>query len=217
MYKQLKSLYEKNSIKIREVRDTFPDDDLEGPFLIYPCEEYLNSKIKMMIIGQQTNGWECNVNDFDEQLFCYDGFDLGRNYNSSPFWNIYHKLERSILNKDYCTVWGNVNKYDLECDKPYGEYENKISELDYILKDEINILKPNIIIFICGYTFDERIENIYKQANFKTVFDWTFNQMVKIEHSDLPEHTYRTYHPKYLRMSKLENRIINTLSNIIKT
>jgi hypothetical protein len=83
------------------------------------------------------------------------------------------------------------------------------------LKEEIRILHPDIIIFLCGYTFDERIISLYKGIEYLPVKEWSFKQLVQIKHIDLPYHTYRTYHPNYLRRSKLENAIIDSISNSI--
>lgn len=170
-----------------------------------------------MIIGQQTRGWNCEIEDFDAQLECYKDFDLGRTYYASPFWNIYHKFEKNILGNEYCSVWGNINKYDLKKDKPYGKYEEEISKLDYLLREEIKILNPDIVIFLCGYTFDERIVSQYNGLELIPVKNWKFRELIQFKHKDLPIHTYRTYHPNYLRRSKLENAIIKEISEKTRT
>jgi len=214
---KLKRLYQKYSREIREVRNEFKNVDIEGPFLLFPCNEYNNSAKKLMIIGQQTKGWNCEIENFDVQLDSYNNFDLGRTYYASPFWNIYHKIERAILENEYCSVWGNINKYDLEKDRPYGKYEEEISKLDFLLREEIKILNPDIVIFLCGYTFDQRIMSLYNELEFVPVKNWNYRELVQFKHKDLPINTYRTYHPNYLRRSKLENDIIKSISEKINT
>jgi len=216
MKTQLESLYQKNLKQIKDVRLKFQDYDLEGPFLISPSDKYISSKKKIFIIGQQTKGWSCEIDDLQKQMKAYEEFNLGYAYYSSPFWNVFHKIEKQILGEEYCSAWGNFNKYDFEADRPFGEIENEISNLDFLLLEEIKILKPDICLFLIGYSFDERIKKLFKGAIFKQVADWNIKQLAKIEHSNLPVHSYRTYHPKYLRVSGLEEKFLNELKNEIK-
>ncbi len=216
MEKRLESLYLENLDQIKSVRLKYNDYDLEGPFLISPSEKYNISKKKIFIIGQQTNGWCCNIDSVQNQMKCYDDFNLGESYYSTPFWNVFHKIEKTILNDNYCSAWGNFNRYDFEADRPTGEIENEIAKLDYLLKDEIKVLKPDICFFLIGNSFDDRIKELFPSAVFDKVGDWNINQLAKIKHVDLPVCSYRTYHPKYLRLKSLEEPFINELKKEIK-
>lgn len=63
--------------------------DYSWPLLLHVWEEeYSKAPIKLMVIGQETNGWDAKlekVEDVVPSMRVYEGFDLGHNYNST-FW-----------------------------------------------------------------------------------------------------------------------------------
>ena len=219
---QLKSLYANNlkqMIEVKEkVREKYADKELDGPFLISPNKNYIHSKKKLFIIGQQTYGWEC-YEDIDAQMKEYEEFNLAEKspkHRNSPFWDMFHKIERLLLNCEYCAAWGNMNRYDFDGDKPSGEIEKEISKLDYLLREEIKILNPDICIFFTSHYFDERIKNIFPGAVFKDIPGWDLKELCKIEHPELPRLCFRTYHPNYLRRAQLEDKFLTTLKQEIE-
>src|SRR5271157_6297042 len=94
---QLKQLYQTRNNDFNKIVALFKDDDLAGPILISPNELYLNQPMRLMIIGQQTNGWTCSDN-LEHLMKTYEDFNLGVKYFSSPFWNITRKLEIAMGN-----------------------------------------------------------------------------------------------------------------------
>ena len=212
---ELKKLYQKNKEAFVSVLKSFPDDDLAGPFLMSPNEAYYRQKSKLFIIGQETNGWSYHIDDFDKQMQNYEDFNVGSAYYASPFWNIIRKLESAIKAEPYSCAWTNISKFDLEASRPYGKYLDEISKLDIILKDEINLLKPDICHFFTGPAFDYRIELIFPGVVFENIEEWNPRQFCKLIHPDLPINSFRSYHPKSLRIRKLENRFINYFENSI--
>ena len=62
--------------------------DYEGPLLMYCWDNsYNSSNIKILFIGQETNGWNGfdrpkEKKDIDQLLKLYYDFQLGSNYNS---------------------------------------------------------------------------------------------------------------------------------------
>ncbi len=211
MKKRLESFYLENLAQIREIRLRYKDCDLGGPLLISPSEGYITSKKKIFIVGQQTNGWCCDFDNVQNQMRCYEEFNLGKNYYRTPFWNVFRKIEKAILGEEYCSVWSNFNRYDFEGKRPDGEMEREISKLDYLLKKEIEILQPDICLFLVGHSFDERIKNLFPGIMFESLRGWEERQLARLKHVNLPVYTYRTYHPNYLRRSGLEERFINEL------
>ena len=208
LWEQLKQLYEENLDGFKNVKNNFPDDDIAGPLLMSPNKIYQNQSKKLLIIGQQTNWWEYNINDIDKQMKSYEGFNVGENYYASPFWNIIRKLEL-VLGNDKCScTWTNLNKFDLDSGRPYGNYELEISKLDSILIKEIQILKPDICVFFTGPSFDGRLKSIFDNILFTKVDNWGINQLSKLTHPNLPKLSFRTHHPKSLRIRYLENDFI---------
>jgi hypothetical protein len=208
---QLKQIYEARINDFKRIVEKFPKDNLAGPILISPNDLYLNQPKRLMIIGQQTNGWSCNVDDIDKQMKTYEDFNLGIDYYSSPFWNITRKVEKAIGIEEYSCVWTNINKFDVNCGRPYGDYETEISKLDSLLISEIEILKPDFCIFFTGYSFDQRIKSIFNEVFFENIDNWDSRQLCRLKHSKLPRLTFRTYHPKYLRIRHLEDDFIDLI------
>ena len=59
---KLLDLYQSNYDLLVKVRETLSDEHLEGPLLM-KLSEYYSQKVKLFIIGQETNGWSCEYKD----------------------------------------------------------------------------------------------------------------------------------------------------------
>ena len=206
----LNELYSKYWDDIKELRNRYPE--LSAPILIKIPTRYLSQKVKLMIIGQQTQGWgEGNINDL---LECYEDFNFGENYHPSPFWNVTRKLEVALGIEKYAIVWSNLNRCDYEDKRPPLKIEKDLRILFPLLLGEIKILQPDVVIFFSGPNFDEHIRHLFIDSRFESVDTFTIKELSRINHELLPQHTYRTYHPKYLRISGIEPRFIEYIENI---
>lgn len=214
MKEHLYRLYSKRQQDFKSVVTRFPEDDLAGPFLMSPSENYFLQKVPVLIVGQETCGWDYYVDDIEKQMEVYEEFNLGINYRSTPFWNVIRKVEKVLGNKEYSCAWANVSKYDLDGARAFGEHEKVISSLDDILIEEIKIVNPKICIFFTGPSYDYRLQNIFKGIEFKELPNWKSRQFCQLSHPDLPELTFRSYHPKSLRIRKLEDKFINFIESL---
>jgi hypothetical protein len=214
MREKLLSLYTNRHADFKKITATFPEVDLSGPFLMSPNKDYNIQKNPLLIVGQETNGWCYDIDDLNQQMTHYENFNLGINYYSSPFWNVTRKLESALNNNAYSSAWTNISKFDLDGTRSYGEYEEAISGLDNILISEIKIVKPKFCVFFTGPSFDGRIKNIFDEVEFIDVPDWNNRQFCRLKHPNLPEYTFRSYHPKSLRIKRLENNFINYFSSL---
>jgi hypothetical protein len=213
---QLLKVYKQRQNDFKNLIAKFPTKDMAGPFLMSPNEKYATQTNPLLIIGQETNGWEYFVNDLDRQMEAYENFNVGKKYFASPFWNVTRKVEGALGNELYTCAWTNISKFDLDCKRSYGEYATEISTLDDILLGEINILNPKICIFFTGPIFDKRIKNIFSSVQFESVLGFSPRQISQLKHPALPYLTFRSYHPNYLRRSKLESKFINFISSLAK-
>lgn len=216
MKDKLLNLYTDRQQDFKNVTGQFANDDLHGPFLMSPNNIYVNQKNPLLIIGQETYGWGKNVDDLNKQMQDYEIFNVGQHYYSSPFWSITRKVEDAVGNQSYSCAWTNISKYDVGGGRAYGEYEIAISKLDSILIDEIKIIQPKICLFFTGPAFDERINNIFSNIEFKEVQDWTPRQLSQLKHPSLPVLSFKTYHPNYLRRSGLEHKFMGFITNLTK-
>jgi hypothetical protein len=217
MKKELRSLYAEYQNRFIDIRNLFPDDDLAGPFLMAPNSLYAKQQLPLLIVGQESGGWTYHVEDVDKQMEHYEKFNLGIDYWPSPFWNITRKVERALGNELYSSAWTNLSKFDVDGGRAHGEFASAISTLDGILVQEIEIVKPKICIFYTGPSFDFRLQKIFPGLQFWELPKWSLRTFCRIQHPLLPEMSFRSYHPKSLRINHLEETFVNFFKHLEKT
>jgi hypothetical protein len=210
----LRDYYKNEWEKIDHFRSILKDDNFSGPLLL-ELKSYHLQKVKLLIIGQQTKYWATNSSDLNDLLDIYSGFNLGKHYTNSPFWNITRKIEAIIGIDKYSCAWTNLNRFDYKGEEPKGDILEKIKEFDYLVKEEIRILKPDICLFYTHNKYDYRLTNLYNNLQFEKIYNLPSNQFSKLSHSDLPEHTYRTPHPNSIRLRKWESDFLKVMKEIL--
>ena len=194
------------------------------PLLLHVWEEeYSKTPIKLMIIGQETNGWGAVLETPDDvisSMKMYEDFNLGRNYNST-FWQWVHKINYMLGNPDInCFVWNNILKFGKECDKGHPDWQVTEHEHKYfnVISDEIDILKPEVCIFLTGPSYDNNIRLKFPDVEFINFGGYKFiNEVAKLKSKNLPFHSYRTYHPGYgVRYSNWYTEVFDIISNAVK-
>lgn len=213
----LKALYESKWTDFQSVQALSDKENImNGPFLCSPSASYWESKVKVIFVGRETNGWGVE-GTVDSLMLKYANFNVGKNYKykGGPYWSVIRKIEFA-LNLDYfnCATL-NLNKFDVSSKTPTGDYLKSIMTLDYILLDELDLLQPDIVIFFTGPTYDDRVTNLFN-TSLSEVAGFTKRQFAEIKLSDKPYKVFRTYHPKTLRLQKLESRAIEKISSIFK-
>ena len=188
---------------------------INGPFLLSPTEKYNKQPYPLLIIGQETNGFCKDEVNLKKRMDCYERFDCGRGYKPSPFWNVTRKIEKVLGDEPYSCAWTNISKYDQENKTPSPENAKFISKVDDLLIEEVQILKPKVCLFFTSYKFDQRIQNIFDGIEFLPVDNFEKKQVCQLKHESLPELTFRTYHPGYLRQGRLEGRFIELIKSIV--
>lgn len=196
-----------------------------NPFLISIPDNYDSYKNRIMIFGQETNGWcsECGnsseySNSIDKSIETYREFYLdGRVYNSSsPFWNEFKRIRHEILKeKNALFLWNNVNKIGRVGVGNLQEINNIQFNYFQVIKEEIKAFKPNIMIFLTGPNYDFFIKSNIGEFNQREIYDsiWeiTFNdEFLK------PIKTIKTYHPKSLYTQRKNRTVIPNLIKEIK-
>jgi len=210
----LRELYHNNKRQLIDVRKAFMNEDLEGPLLM-ELNEYYQQPIKLFIVGQETYGWCCEYEDHDVLLKTYRDFNMGENYHSSPFWNITRKIENIIGIPNYSCAWSNLNRYDHKGGEPHGTILEKIRTLDYLIKEEISIIKPDVCIFFTNKKYDSRIKQLFPSLQMDAIEKLPFDHFVRLHHVFLPSYTFRTPHPKTIRLQKWEDMFIDAMKRIL--
>ena len=148
-------------------------------------------------------------------LKCYEDFNFGEHYYSSPFWNITRNVGSALGIDKYAIAWSNLNRCDRNGKRPPVEIENQLRVLLPVLLGEITILNQTLSFFYTGPCFDEHIKQAFSGSRFEPAEN-TFEErkLSRIHYDLLPHHTYRTCHPLYLRLSGIEPRFIKYIKSI---
>ena len=196
---------------------------VSGPLLIKAPQGYGVAKKHLVIVGQQTNGWS-NIRDDDKGdpieylMNDYEGFALGKNpegkdWTKYPFFLAAHELHKKINPEgpELGFVWTNLVRVDQTCERPTPEIEEAACGCG-LLEKELSFLEPDIVIFLTGPTYDERLMKTFPGISFEQMSEGVF--VHRLLHHQLPKTSFRTYHPKYLSFSKQWN-ILDILSKMV--
>ena len=198
-------------------------------FLCVDEEKYEKSAIKIMFFGQETNGWieneNCYYNGKDSDLKYlmdgyYDFFYNGRCWkHGGQFFNgikLFQKMmAEKFKNISIHYTWNNIIKIGKA--EGIGRPPMNIYEIERehfsVIKDEINILKPDIIVFFTGPYYDKVITDNFGKLDFSALAPFSARQLSKINFHNIKK-AVRTYHPNYLwrnDIGKYFSTIINSL------
>ncbi len=224
LYPNLKQELDKiNSVLEKDGEDT---EQATNPLLLKIDDDYANADTKIMFFGQETNGWLGEQNDgvflgeIEPVLDLYEEFYLNGGCYSygGQFWNGINRLKSLINekfpNKKFGYVWNNVVKIG-KCDKGFPHKINHITNEHFnVILQEIDILKPDILIFLSGPYYDGELKKIFGDYKETELGDFDIRQLCKISSSNL-KLAFRTYHPNYLWRNDIDN-YFNTLIDEIK-
>lgn len=210
----LDAFYTANHKSIVKVRESFGETHLNGP-LIMNLESYWRQTVKLMIVGQETKGWNCSYNDLESLKNTYREFNMGEHYYSSPFWNITRKIEAIIGLPSFSCAWTNLNRFDYKGGPVPHHAVTKISELDFFVRDEIRIASPDVCLFYTNRKYDSRLADIYSYIEFQKIDDLPYNHFCRLVHPELPKYTFRTPHPRTIRTRKWEDSFLSVMERLL--
>ncbi|WNS73656.1 hypothetical protein RRV45_12070 [Bacillus sp. DTU_2020_1000418_1_SI_GHA_SEK_038] len=209
MNKNLLNLYSRHW---SDMVSSLEGNQLSNPLLLYINDEdkYKYADIKIMFFGQETNTWEGELGNksIDELLVTYSNFfGNGKCFKyGGPFWNTVKDYVNTIkqLNPDKSVecVWNNIIKIGKEKTKgaPDKSLVNIQKEKFPVIKEEIEILKPDLIIFFTGPNYDQYIKTEWRDLKINSVNSWETRKIALLKHELLPNNTIRTYHPNFMYM-----------------
>ncbi len=203
-------LYEKNKDIMTRFRKEFSNYSLNGP-IIMELDKYFNQDIKLFIIGQQTKGWCDDYDNFEALFKTYRDFNMGEKYKSTPFWDFARKIENIIGIDNYSCAYSNINRYDNNGEEPKDILLEKMKSLDFLLKEEIEIINPDICLFFINKKNDPRLQSLFPGVKFEAIDGLKFNDYAHIYHDLLPTKSFRFPHPAYIRRSGMENIFFTTM------
>jgi len=228
MNQYLKQLYQETWSDLEDqARET---DNVTHPLLVKVNEcVYKNADVKVMIFGQETDGWYGDYPreeipfSIDELMEGYsEYFYTSKNKSLRPFWNrnnfsfFQQGLEKFFNDKNKTTafVWNNISKIG-KVNRGKATKSIRNMELSHfqVIEKEVEILKPDIIIFTTGHTRDSYIQKAFGKDNVEFEYaKFSFssmdnsyqdgNMMAKINLSNYPSIcAIRVEHPNRRTLS----------------
>lgn len=210
MNRQLRTLYNDMFPSLSGIISQYNranESRISNPYLLSASKEYYVAERRVMIFGQETYTWggefgnegvfnpDASVTELMNlyDLFAYTASDT---YNS-PFWNYCKSLKSAADGRRIAFIYNNLMKLGLV---GQAGYNPDISPKFNPLLAEIEILKPDILIFLSGPKYDFRIRT--QLDNFleeQVLPQYKTQEFAKLRFSDtiFPD-AYRTYHPGYL-------------------
>lgn len=218
---KLLKLFESKWEAVNKVYDALQEEE-EWAVLHLVCvpPNYEKMKYKILIVGQENNGYGYETEPKKSMLFTLD-FQNGRYYDNAPFFSFPYSFCASIndcdnekYSKKSYLAWVNLKEFSFETSskKPLNEKAQNIIDNEYnILEEEIKIINPDIVLFLTGPNYDYYIKAQLNGVEFKTVENYNIRQFARVEHKSLPKNSFRIYHPVYLRRRSLENNYLERL------
>lgn len=218
---KLLKLFESKWEAVNKVYDALQEEE-EWAVLHLACvpPNYEKMKYKILIVGQENNGYGYETEPKKSMLFTLD-FQNNRYYDNAPFFSFPYSFCQSIndcnnekYSKKSYLAWVNLNEFSFETSskKPLNEKAQNIIDNEYnILEEEIKIINPDIVLFLTGPNYDYHIEKQLKGVEFKTIENYGIRQFARVEHEALPKNSFRVYHPVYLRRRGLESEYLERL------
>ena len=186
------------------------EQNLKGPLLIDVPNAYHEARVKLMVVGQQTYGWECPEAGIEGLLAKYRWFKMGKGMRS-PFWQAAYEIY-NCLNPDGPPrgfLWSNLVKVDVNKQRPHPEIEDLVCSTG-LLQYELTITQPDVVVCFTGRWYDTRLKATFPSVEFQKVKDFDLHCLARLNHLNQDEEyrtAFRSYHPAYLRRSNQWNVI----------
>lgn len=199
------------------------------PLLLFPSQDYIDADFRVMIFGQETNDW---CDDFDlspdyksvieTDLDIYDDFYNVRDDYVGQFWNGYRLFRKMLCekypNKKIGFIWNNIIKIGKSgsMHRP-PEYIYKIEKEHFsVVKKEVEILKPDVILFLTGPNYDQCIKDKFGELKVIPLGSYNYREATQFDIPNVKK-TFRLYHPRYSYMKgkgTIESYFENVINNI---
>lgn len=125
----------------------------------------------------------------------------------------YVTMDRKIL-----FVGQETHSWDCNSTTPSGDLQNRNAEGFELLKAEIGILKPDVVVFLTGSKYDERINTVFKPER-ETILPDGYLYRLSTSDGSLAAHTFQTKHPRTLlgnHRAKMANRYREVLGKVVE-
>lgn len=210
------------------------DEGISSPLLMNVPDEYQLMKRKILFVGQETHSWMGKMNDKREVETLqtdYKGFDLGKKviYGkkdfprqlNSQFWNFIRnyflgvnlRTDTTISKKTSGFLWTNISKFDYNGGTPTTHQKSNNTLGFSLLKKEVEIERPDIIVFLIGKKYDQDLAKQFcfkENENFKS----DYLSILTEEKVKDPILIFKTFHPTYLCRSGKNREVLKQMINM---
>lgn len=215
--------------------------NLSSPYCAFVNEEYIKSNVKVMVVGQEVldfpayrDGW--GIEDIQQWAKDYFASQVYGNEkyenNPSAFWRFINMLDRQRCG----VVWNNVDVVHQRILDSNGKYRTESltnvirrclnspfgSEGKTLFQYELEIIKPDIVVFITGPYYKESMEcalNI--QTGILDEYRPYSREGYLIRNisspSKLRTKTLWTYHPSYLNRNEKKKGYLTKVAAYINS
>jgi hypothetical protein len=208
----LRSLYQRHYAQMLALRERFGGVNMDGPTLSTPTT-YFDQPVRLIVIDNEAHVHTHSHRDVDVLLSLYRSFDMGDAWHSSlhPFWNLVRKIE-VLLGISRCScAWTNLERYQM-----HGRCFNQaafeaIKSLDFLVREEIKILRPDVCLFFTHRKRDARLRAIYNSLDVQNIPGLPAPHFSRLHHPDLPAFTLRAPYPRHIKERGLEDSFLKIL------
>jgi len=209
---------------------------LSRQHLIAANEHYFTAQTRFLVVGQHTAGWgqeACELGPWRGQLRIDDLLTIYRKFNNSQLRPdlqargmrpTCYTLQDGVNcgHNKYGFLWSNLVKVDqlVKVDptgkdkrgKPAAWIAVRPGELG-LVRREIEITSPDVVVFFTGTTeyYCQLLNNTFPGIEYNHVRSVPAGHHVRIEHSMLPQRSYRTHHPSTLDRSGWKARVLSEI------
>ncbi len=195
--------------ELREVAALEPA--LSGLFVGSVCDAYFESPRRVMLVGQETRGWEgakelrdtIAVPDLEsylaERMRQHERHLATKEAGRSKFFQFYDQLRASVSGSAAlgAVAWGNLfcvsyNKAStLKC--PERHLEKISAWSSALLRAQIEILKPEVIFFVTGPAYDSHLKRMLTLSERREPL--VKRRLWEFKAQGIP--SFRTTHPRW--------------------
>lgn len=237
---KLKQLYkEYKKERCSSLIDNIDIHSVSPPLLVKAFQDYEKASPRIALIGQCTFGWSWpaykdfypewtyepinTFHDFFDKpesvTWLMKGYELfkfaerqKRNYNS-PIWRFYRTiLNKMNLQKIESGIWTNLFRFDIKGYPPPKAILPHVFKFQQnLLRKELEILNPDIVIFVTYWKNDYIINNEFGAARNYPISGVAEKVLCRVEFPKQSFIAFRTYHPAYLQRIKLFHAVIDLI------
>jgi hypothetical protein len=170
---QLNQFYTSTLENIRPLFDDRHLRELSSPLLISISDAYLAAPVRVMFVGKETNGWWDKLEAYYTGKNALAGLmnryqeQMARAKWPGRFFPMLGRAAQELAGaKTEAIAWTNLMRMDWEHGKGYSRNSKGFSDAltkmsQDMLRFEVELLKPDVIIFACGASYDSVIKETF--------------------------------------------------------